>query len=387
VRSRLAAARFQDGIVALDYFGDTDLRALETRHPIIVRSLPRDFQRSRTLAGLVGSAGALAWRSLIYSGGLENRPGLLRRLERQGSILGNDASVVRPLRNPERFFRFLRRQGIPHPPTVAGESGGAAGQETRCLWKPLRSGGGSRIRRARRGDVRRRGFYMQRQVDGTPGSAVFVADGTRAVLLGVSEQLCGIAELGGAEFRYCGNIAGPAERLLSRRALGTLAEAVDLIARRFALRGLGGLDFVLAEGVPRVLEVNPRYTASMELFEELSGVNLIDVHLEALEPGRLPAGLLSAGRFLAKGIVYAQRSCVWRSPAAAVVRDLRDRPAEEETIDSGGPICTLVVPGATPSECRQLLFEEAERLRTELRKVQRRPRRSAPLAAPRSMLR
>jgi len=308
----------------------------------------------------------LDWCGLVYSGGLENSPALLRRLERRGPLLGNGSTVVAAVRHPGRFFSFLRRAAIPHPPTFTGRGRPCRSSRAPCLLKPIRSGGGLRVRPALPDEPCPRGFYRQVLLRGTPGSAAFVADGTRAALLGVTRQLVGFRALGGEGYRYGGNIAGPCGRLLPRTARRVLAEAVAGITRHFGLRGLNGIDFILSDGVPHILEINPRYTASMELFEELSGSSLFDLHLEALERGRLPRQVLTARRFLAKGILYAAGRVVWPWSGGFRAIDVRDRPLQGETIESGHPVCTLVVSGDSPAECRRRLAAGAARVRRGL---------------------
>src|SRR3989442_885674 len=229
VRSRHAARRFPGGFLALDYLGDADLLSLASRHPIRVLCLPRDLGRPRTVVALARSALELDWQALAYAGGLENRPGLLRRLEDRGAVLGNGPDVVEAVRNPAVFFRFLRRAGLPHPLTFTGGRDRARANRHACLWKPIRSGGGIRVRPEQPYMPRPRGFYLQQHLRGTPGSASFVADSERAVLLGVTEQLAGFRALGGRGFRYGGNIAGPPRHLLSREALAGLAQAASAI--------------------------------------------------------------------------------------------------------------------------------------------------------------
>jgi len=353
-----------------------------------VLSLPRDLGRPRTLLALGRAALALDWQAMVYSGGLENRPALLRRLGRRGAILGNGPEVVEAVRDPAVLFPFLRRSGIPHPATFPGSPGLASGSAARLLWKPARSGGGNRIRRALPRERRPRGFYLQRSLRGAPGSASFVAGAGRAVLLGVTEQLAGCRELGGSDFRYGGNIAGPAPCLLSRDSLVVLTDAASALARHFGLRGLFGIDFILSAGVPHVIEINPRYTASMELFEDLSGASLLDAHLEAIDGGPLPSWPPPVLRFLAKGILYATRAVRWTSRGIDEGIDVRDRPAEGESIGPGRPICTLVTPGASTEDCRRRLFEAARLVRQALREggrdAARAPRRR--VLAPGSML-
>jgi len=394
VRSPHASRRFPDGFLALDYFGDADLLSLASGHPIRVLCLSRDLDRPRSVETLARSALDLEWQALVYSGGLENRPDLLRRLENRGAVLGNGPDVVEAVRDPTVFFPFLRRAGIPHPLTFAGGRDRAPVNGPPCLWKPIRSGGGIRVRLAQPRRPRPRGFYLQQYLRGTPGSASFVSASGRAVLLGVTEQLAGFRDLGASGFRYGGNIAGPPHRILSRQALAVLAKAASAITRRFGLRGLMGLDFILSGGVPHIIEINPRYTASMELFEDASDKGLLDVHLEALERGRLPSGPFPVRRFLAKGILYATRAVRWASSLTLAGLDVRDRPAEGEPIEIGHPICTLVVGGASPEECRRRLAEGAGLVRRTLRvatrnapRARRRRTFAASAGARRSVLR
>ncbi len=377
-RSAQAGRRFPGGILALDYFGDADLLALRSRRPFRALSISRDLARARTVAALARAALELDWQALIYSGGLENRPGLLGRLEDRGAVLGNGRRVVDGVRDPSVFFDFLSREGLPHPRTWCGARTPAVAVRTGCLWKGARSGGGTKVRPAISGETRPRGHYLQERLAGSPGSAAFVADGSRAVLLGVTEQLSGFRELGGSGYRYGGNITGPPGLLLPVAALAVLRRAASSLTRRFGLRGLNGLDFVLSCGAPHLIEVNPRYTASMELLEELSGLNVVDLHFDAIADGRLPAGPLeppggahdrsgTGARFLAKGVLYADRRVQSVDPEVLARSGCRDLPAAGEIIETGHPICTLMAEGPSPSECRRVLAGRAAQIRRLLR--------------------
>ena len=132
-------------------------------------------------------------------------------------------------------------------------------------------------------------------------------------MFGVTEQLIGRSALGGSGFAWCGNVLPlelpPADGGV--RAGADRRHGVDA-HRRFGLVGVNGLDVVIGrdpEGVarPYLLEVNPRFSGSMELAELAFGVNVFSLHVEGLA-GRLPQA--SAGAepdgFVGKGIVYAQ---------------------------------------------------------------------------------
>ena len=53
-----------------------------------------------------------------------------------------------------------------------------------------------------------------------------------------------------------------------------------------SLRGLFGVDAVRTEAGLYVIEVNPRYTASMELIERATNCSLVGLQRDAFEPGR-----------------------------------------------------------------------------------------------------
>ena len=72
-------------------------------------------------------------------------------------------------------------------------------------------------------------------------------------------------------------------RLLDRATL--LAQEVT---RAFGLVGVNGVDFIARRGVPYAIEVNPRYTAAMELVERAYGLSVFDLHARACR-GALPA--------------------------------------------------------------------------------------------------
>jgi predicted ATP-grasp superfamily ATP-dependent carboligase len=398
-RGRLAAARFPGGIVALDYFGDWDLRALRD---VIALSLRADRRGRRSVLALGRAARSLEWDACALAGGMENRPSVLEALQRRGTLLGNGAAAVRAVRDPAILFGFLRRAGIPHAPTRV-RTGAVEAPGPGFLWKPRRSGGGGRIRVARAGETRPRGFYLQGRLEGRAGSAAFVAAGGETELVGVAEQIAGIPELGATGFRYAGSLVGPPGALLSAAATAGLEEAARALARRFGLRGLNGIDFVIGgDGVPRILEINPRWTASMELIEERRGVSLFDRHLQACCPapgadreaarqGAAGTGPETGGpgaaesdtpppgpgaaAFLAKGILYAEGPLRAGDPERLAGLGCRDIPCAGEPIDRGQPVCTIVVAGGSAGACREALRERAATVRRALRGAAREPAR------------
>ena len=129
---------------------------------------------------------------MIYSGGLENHPGLIRRLEERHEVIGNGSAVLEKTLDPFALSSCLAGAGLRVP--EIRQAGEELPVDPDWLSKPIRSGGGLGIESAAEAETSE-GRYLQRFVDGVPASALFLAgkiDSTRqALLLGATEQLIG----------------------------------------------------------------------------------------------------------------------------------------------------------------------------------------------------
>jgi predicted ATP-grasp superfamily ATP-dependent carboligase len=294
-----SAARSGARVVAVDFFGDRDQARAATSY-----ALGRDLGLPLTAEGLARAASRLDAGAVVYGANLENHPAAVARLGRRHALLGNEAPVVRQVRDWRVLRRFCADAGIACPTTlVAGEEGYARQKGGRWLRKRVRSGGGHGVRRWD-GAPLDRSHLLQAEITGRAASASFVADGHAAQVFGLGEQLIGDKALGARGFAWCGNIAPfPAGGARGRGLAEAVADMASLLTRRFGLRGVNGLDLVVAEGpggalVPYLVEVNPRVTASMELAERAHGVNVFTLHLAGCAgrpPGGHPAERQTAG--------------------------------------------------------------------------------------------
>ncbi|MBI3781581.1 MAG: ATP-grasp domain-containing protein [candidate division NC10 bacterium] len=345
-------------ILAVDHFGDFDLRLLCEN-----RSIKRDLGLPYDVRHLITASRDLTFDGLAYVANLENHPSAVETLGHGKTLLGNGASVLSSVRDPSRFFGFLGRAGIPAPKISFSSKMFDRDPEIRWLRKPVRSGGGHGIAVHIPVVHLGPGMFLQEYLDGLPCAAVFAANGLDACLLGISEQLVGEKEFGAGGFRYCGSILGPVVpgKAGWRALIESVHHIVRAITREFHLVGVNGMDFILKGGAALPLEVNPRYTASMELTERAYGINIFDAHVAACQ-GRLPAfdlGAQSAPDFLGKAILFATEDLVFHNPRWWYERGARDLPFEGEPIARGKPICTVFSRGRSRPECYDELTKAA----------------------------
>jgi predicted ATP-grasp superfamily ATP-dependent carboligase len=327
----LAQLAVADGyeVVALDRFGDVDLRAVAPG---------ATAPSNDALAALATDIDADA---VVYGGGFENRPDLVRRLGEGRELLGTPPELLVAARDPWEVAAAARAAGARAPETRSIDelprSGGT------WLRKPLRGGGGRGVRRWIGGRLRA-GEILQRRVYGVSVSAVAIGDGRQATALGITEQLHRPPG-----FQWTGNVAPPRLPDGDQAELDAQLRAVcDEVAARFGVRGAFGVDAVWDGRHAWVLEVNPRPPAGLELF----GPGSFHAHVQGVRGRGLPDRGTPPATSCAKVklVLFADRAVRSPDPAWWPADLVRDMPHAGETIKQGAPVCTLVSASAEASE-------------------------------------
>jgi predicted ATP-grasp superfamily ATP-dependent carboligase len=324
----------------------------------------------------------------MYTGALENHPALVDRLAAVRPLWGNPGEVLRQVRNPWRVREALVTQGLLCP--ALGDRGENLAPGI-WLRKPLRSAGGGHIEVVAidapsafplRGEGGRSlpaspSHYYQEHIPGEPRSAVYVAANGTAILLGVTRQLSGAEWTGAQGFQYAGSL-GPL--ILSEAERRVWSDLGACLAQQFALTGLFGVDAICnAQGIYPV-EVNPRYTASVEILERAMGIWAIQWHAAACETGTLPSvEILGASgastsqptRTCGKAILFARRDdspgeWFWRwieeSNTGAEWPNAADLPHRGQVFRKGEPLLTVFAEGVDAGAVESQLHHTAQRV-------------------------
>jgi predicted ATP-grasp superfamily ATP-dependent carboligase len=330
-----------------DFFADADTARLASR----CMKLEGEFAAGMSWPALEVALEALTDNApgplggLVYGAGFEDRPELLDKLATRRPLLGNDAATVARIKDPFRFFAALDRLQIPHPRTRLT----APSRRQGWLAKLPGGAGGAHVLPALAADSSA-SVYFQERVRGRSISALFVANGNGARLLGFSEQWT--ASTRSRPFRY-----GGSARLLelSPMVAHDITAAVARVAREFALRGLGSADFMVRGREALLLEVNPRPGATLDIFD-CDAAPLFRLHLDAVREGHLPEVPLVSKGSAASAIVFAPRDLV--VPDLEWPAWVADRPKAGERIEKARPICTVLARATAPAGARRLVEEK-----------------------------
>ena len=304
--------------------------------------------------------------AVVYGSGFEDESGAVDLLARGRALWGNPPDVLTKVRSPRRLFEGLASQGFKVPRIFEPAEGVVPPLGVPWLEKPFRSGGGHGIHPYVAGPISH-GCYLEEFIGGVPGSIVFVARDGRAVPLGISRQMAGDAAFGATGFQYCGSILShPADLFDRGLAVAATAHGIAMaVARDYSLVGLNNVDFIArrADAIP--VEVNPRWSASVELIERAHGFSMFGLHADACARGTLPDDRmpLCARHAVGKAIVFARYHLMaGHTHTWLLSRDIADVPRPQTFIRRGQPICTVFAEAPTAHECYLALTRRAERV-------------------------
>jgi len=357
-------------------------------------------------------AGAMVGRKvhgvpLILCGGMENRIADVQAWLDQGYSCGVDAQMLRTMRSPMHWQRWSIPLGIGWPKSAFRAEeiprlGSGDGDIQFWMSKSLLGAGGIQVRVFNTQELRKltsnellkarweEGRYLQEHIEGCIIGATFCSYRDEVRFVGAARGITSEELPGPLPFIYRGSILYGD---LSQEVKQRLEDFGSLVTSETGIRGLWQADFVVkADGSLWILEVNPRWSASMELHEIATGVSWVTEHLRSLNSGKLSdeSRTVAGARpqrvsdLVGKGIVYAPSAMrldkqgqarMWEnrfdgeswkdSEVGFLLADIPEVPAgslDWVDIDAGMPIATVLVRGKKDEEVIEKLRGASQRV-------------------------
>lgn len=334
-------------MTAVDGFGDADTRAACAQYRLAKGLSPSELANA---AREPLSDRNTIW---IYGAGFESQPQHLLSLARHNrQLVGNEPSIMQLLAEPARFFGLLDELGIAYPESELGPLEVGPG----WLYKPAGGSGGLGIHRCTAGSPRVADVagYCQRFVSGRLLSLLFVADGASLEVIGFNRVMARYPLAG--DFRFAGVIGGLMPDEAVKRGMLVAARR---LTRALGLRGVNGIDFVIHQGRPLLIDLNVRPTAALELYEDALPGGGLRCHLDGCQ-GRLtatPQPRMNRGM----RVLYAREPLsVTRTQWPAWVTD---RPQPGTHVAAEQPVCSVHAKGADPETVEARLRERVDTVR------------------------
>jgi predicted ATP-grasp superfamily ATP-dependent carboligase len=336
-----------------DFFGDQDTVAAAAAHVQVDGGFARGFREPELMAALERLAAQHAPIGIVCGTGFEDRPQVLAQLARRWRLYGNEADKVARVKDPEIFAAVCRCCGVPFPEIalrrpaldgfVAKRRGGSGGAHVANHVADVSESRAS-------SDI-----YYQARVPGRPVSALLLANGVSAIVLGFSAQCASPTSC--QPFRYGGAVR-PAD--IRPAVAARLEKAACRLASALSLVGLNSADFMVDGDDFWIVEINPRPGATLDIFETCP--SLFSLHMAACA-GDLPNEAPRLDGAKASAICYA--SCDLATPDQFEWPDWSaDRPNARLAIKAGEPLCTVHARAPTAAAAKALIDERLALIHT-----------------------
>lgn len=213
--------------------------------------------------------------------------------------------------------------------------------EKKFLIKPLQGSGGIGITKFASDTITidNNGALLQEIVNGHDISTSVISSIDEARTILISCQLIGRKNLGQLEnYGYCGNITPYSG--LDQETMANLKNISEEIILELGLIGSNGLDIIIKDGTPYLIEVNPRIQGTFEVAELSLGINMAQTHINACNGSLIEAPKPNC--FALKQILFAKE----RSLVTDIIQpDVYDLPGKNSIIEKGEPVATVVNSG------------------------------------------
>jgi len=283
---------------------------------------------------------------VIYGSGLECHLSTLEFLEKKLTVLGNTLDVYQSAQNSVYFFLKLKKLEILYPDTLFQPP------KEGCNWliKPVQGEGGLEIKRMDGKGKASNLCYWQQYIAGVSMSVLFIATENDYKIIGFNKQL--LTQVEGSEFIFSGVLS---QLTVNNEIVKTISFWLDKLITEFDFKGINSLDFIVNDGCCYMLEINPRPSASMQLYAD----DILSEHIACFYTNKISQSI-ALKTYRAYKIIFAEKKMVLKNikwPLWVV-----DIPEIASIIHIGMPICSIIAGGKNEQQVEDLLLSRQQQL-------------------------
>ena len=340
-------------VAVLDLFNDLDTRQIamnSEKVPGHEQGLAR-FSGQALLQAASRLAPGDAYAGVVYGSGFEDDTALLGELAQGRRLYGNSVATINAIKDPRQFFSLLKKWAVPHPEISLSRPDQTVG----WLAKKIGGSGGAHVTSATQSSDERKDRYYQQFIDGKNYSVSFLANRARAMIIGFNEPWS--IALGDWPYCYFGAINRIA---MSPAMTERIQRDLDVIVRATGLVGLNGMDFIVNGDEYFVIEVNPRPSGPLDLYDGDCPEGLFHWHLKASD-GELPQRLFDRETRRAHAVVYTPqplqllRNVQWPPWCS-------DIPECGSSFQARMPVCMVHAEGSDHEQVKTLVHARREKI-------------------------
>lgn len=353
-----SAKRLGLKVMVVDYWGDADIYKCADKVLVVSELLKEKKGVKRYTNLFLELAQKISEKDridfILVGSGFDDQPKFWEKLNKIAPVIGNNPKNIREARDKMKVFSKAKRLNIHYPNSIIVKDAEDAKETAKLIGlpviiRPMQGGGGHGIRLAKNLEEveklfqllsNQRKIMIQEYVKGIDASCSLLSRGESALAVSVNQQLIGIPELGAKDFTYCGNIVPLKTKKQIYDKIKTCSETLCKVLN---LKGSNGIDFVVHEGEPYLMEINPRFQGTLECVEMVTGLNMVESHIKACQ-GIIPENILPTKGCAVKKILYAKHDFLMPD---ITIRQVYDITKPNTIVKKGTPVCTIQIYGST----------------------------------------
>ena len=335
-------------VYSADYFGCEDITSCVTEYRSILKSKPHESTGFFAEQFTQNSLNEIAAEYVDVADHIICCSGADPSQFPKTKVLGN--KMTSSVENKYKLYKTLKKKfegDIKVPETYFIDSLDDAHDivqnhpQKKFLLKPIQGYGGVGISKftSEVATIHYNGALLQEIVDGPNISTSVISRVDEARTLLINWQLIGNKGLGQLQnYGYCGNLSPYTG--LDQELIDNLKNISEEIILELGLIGSNGVDIIIKDSEPYIIEINPRLQGSFEVAELSLGINMAQTHISACKDSLIETPKPRC--FAMKQVVFAmERSMVGDINQPGVY----DLPSTNVIIEKGEPIATVVNSG------------------------------------------
>ncbi|HEY0561773.1 MAG TPA: ATP-grasp domain-containing protein [Methylophilus sp.] len=332
-------------VIALDAFADADTQRL-ARAVYQIACIEDQFDAT-PLLNILDQLDLNEVVGFCYGAGFEAQPALLEAVAQRLPLVGNTAATVQACKQPQTLFALCDVLSMPYPAFSMHYPANSSG----WLRKRIGGSGGGHVLPVTAEQTPDHNVYYQQTLTGTPVSCLFLASAHGVDIIGFNLQW--VSATTQQPYRYGG---AASQYVLSAQLEQQFSQFVQQAAPALSLIGINSCDAIVHEDAVYLLEINPRLSASLDLYSLVDG-HLLAAHVAACQ--HQPVGPLSVSPIAkAHQVIYAEHAHVI-SDNVAWPEWACDIPTSDQTVAADMPLCTATAQADDYLAAQQLVAQRA----------------------------
>ena len=133
-----------------------------------------------------------------------------------------------------------------------------------------------------------------------------------------------------------------------------MMETAEMVVAASGCTGIVGVDFMVSDSSISVIEINPRFVATLDTIERSTGLNLVQLHMDACQ-GRVPERNGKPKQICIRRILFADSDIRVNTDLSPIINSVADIPVMPASFEEGDAVISVYGEGKDIRSAEEML--------------------------------